>query len=75
LTGLIIHRSVTYVLNLNCYPCPEPGPFELEMLQRSARKVTDSAAAAQYLHSDIVLHEGDEPRGRCLRRNENLGAS
>ncbi|NQZ69274.1 MAG: Fic family protein [Lentisphaeria bacterium] len=26
MTGLIIHRSVTYVLNLNCYPCPEPGP-------------------------------------------------
>ncbi len=42
--------------------------FESEMLHRSARKVKDSADAAQFLHSDIVLHEGDEPRGRCLKR-------
>lgn len=42
--------------------------FESEMLQRSAKKVKDSAEAAQFLHSDIVLHEGDEPRGRCLKR-------
>ncbi len=40
--------------------------FEAEMLQRSATKVQDSAEAAQFLHSDIVLHEGNEPRGRCL---------
>ena len=44
------------------------APFELEMLQRSARKVKDSADAAEFLHSDVVLHEGDEPRGRCLER-------
>ena len=44
--------------------------FESEMLARSATKVKDSAAAAQFLHSDIVLHEGDEPRGRCLKRKE-----
>ena len=44
--------------------------FEAEMLQRSAPKVKDSAEAAQFLHSDIVLHEGDEPRGRCLKRKE-----
>lgn len=43
-------------------------PFESEMLQRSARKVKDSADAAEFLHSDVVLHEGDEPRGRCLDR-------
>jgi len=42
--------------------------FESEMLQRSAKKVKDSAEAAQFLHSDIALHEGDEPRGRCLKR-------
>jgi len=42
--------------------------FESEMLQRSAIKVKGSAEAAQFLHSDIVLHEGDEPRGRCLKR-------
>lgn len=44
--------------------------FELEMLQRSATKVTDSAAAAQFLHSEIVLHEGNEPRGKILKRKE-----
>ncbi|MEO8532454.1 MAG: NAD(P)/FAD-dependent oxidoreductase [Flavobacterium sp.] len=44
--------------------------FESEMLQRSAIKVKDSADAAQFLHSEIVLHEGDEPRGRCLKKKE-----
>ncbi|MFV8372085.1 FAD-dependent oxidoreductase [Flavobacterium sp. LB2P74] len=44
--------------------------FESEMLERSATKVKDSAAAAQFLHSDIVLHEGDEPRGRCLKKKD-----
>ncbi|KOP39773.1 FAD-dependent monooxygenase [Flavobacterium sp. WLB] len=44
--------------------------FEAEMLERSAAKVKDSADAAQFLHSDIVLHEGDEPRGRCLKKKE-----
>ncbi|OUR86515.1 monooxygenase [Gammaproteobacteria bacterium 42_54_T18] len=44
--------------------------FESEMLERSATKVKDSAEAAQFLHSDTVLHEGDEPRGRCLQRKE-----
>jgi 2-polyprenyl-6-methoxyphenol hydroxylase-like FAD-dependent oxidoreductase len=42
--------------------------FESEMLARSASKVKDSAEAAQFLHSDTVLYEGDEPRGRCLQR-------
>ncbi|NRB41477.1 MAG: FAD-dependent monooxygenase [Pseudomonadales bacterium] len=42
--------------------------FEAEMLARSATKVKDSAEAAQFLHSDIVLHEADEPRGRSLKR-------
>jgi 2-polyprenyl-6-methoxyphenol hydroxylase-like FAD-dependent oxidoreductase len=44
--------------------------FELEMLERSATKVNDSADAAQFLHSDTVLHEGDEPRGLCLKRKD-----
>jgi salicylate hydroxylase len=44
--------------------------FEAEMLARSASKVKGSAEAAQFLHSDVVLHEGDEPRGRCLLREE-----
>lgn len=42
--------------------------FEIEMLSRSAIKVKDSAAAAQFLHSDMVLHEGNEPRGRCRNK-------
>lgn len=42
--------------------------FELEMLERSASKVKDSAAAAQFLHSEIALYEGNEPRGRILKR-------
>ncbi|KAF2080686.1 FAD-dependent oxidoreductase [Flavobacterium sharifuzzamanii] len=42
--------------------------FEAEMLERSAAKVQGSADAAQFLHSEIILQEGDEPRGRCLKR-------
>ena len=44
--------------------------FEAEMLERSAIKVKDSAEAVHFLHSDIVLHEGDEPRGRCIKRKD-----
>ena len=44
--------------------------FEIDMLARSASKVKGSADAAQFLHSDVVLHEGDEPRGRVLLREE-----
>jgi len=42
--------------------------FEAEMLERSAAKVKGSAEAAEFLHSDVVLHEGNEPRGRVLLR-------
>ena len=42
--------------------------FEAEMLERSAIKVQDSADAAEFLHSEVVLHESDEPRGHCLRK-------
>lgn len=42
--------------------------FELEMLERSASKVKDSADAAQFLHSEVVLHESDGPRGRHLKK-------
>jgi 2-polyprenyl-6-methoxyphenol hydroxylase-like FAD-dependent oxidoreductase len=44
--------------------------FESEMLKRSAVKVQDSAKAAEFLHSEIVLYEGDEPRGRCLKKKD-----
>ncbi|WP_347373111.1 FAD-dependent monooxygenase [Aequorivita sp. Q41] len=41
--------------------------FELEMLTRSASKVKDSAAAAAFLHSKVVLQKNDAPRGRSLK--------
>jgi 2-polyprenyl-6-methoxyphenol hydroxylase-like FAD-dependent oxidoreductase len=44
--------------------------FEQEMLERTATKVKDSAAAAEFLHSEIALFEGDEPRGRVLKRGK-----
>lgn len=44
--------------------------FESEMLERSATKVQGSADAAQFLHSEIILLEGDEPRGRCSKRSK-----
>lgn len=44
--------------------------FEADMLVRSAKKVKQSAEAAAFLHTDIVLYEGDEPRGRCLNRTQ-----
>jgi 2-polyprenyl-6-methoxyphenol hydroxylase-like FAD-dependent oxidoreductase len=42
--------------------------FESEMLERSATKVKDSADAAKFLHSEMALHEGDEPRGSVVKR-------
>ena len=42
--------------------------FESEMLSRSAIKVKDSAAAAKFLHSEIVLQEGNEPRGSVVKK-------
>lgn len=44
--------------------------FELEMLERSASKVKDSAEAAYFLHSEIVLYEANEPRGNCVKIKE-----
>jgi 2-polyprenyl-6-methoxyphenol hydroxylase-like FAD-dependent oxidoreductase len=38
--------------------------FETEMLERSAVKVKDSAEAAEFLHSEIVLHKSNAPRRR-----------
>jgi 2-polyprenyl-6-methoxyphenol hydroxylase-like FAD-dependent oxidoreductase len=42
--------------------------FELKMIKRSTPKVNDSADAAQFLHSDIVLDKTNEPRGQSLKR-------
>jgi len=45
--------------------------FESEMLARSTVKVKDSADAAKFLHSEIALHEGNEPRGSVVKRKNN----
>ena len=47
--------------------------FEAQMLERSSVKVQDSAAAAQFLHSEVVLHEANEPRGRSLKKDIEQG--
>lgn len=44
--------------------------FETEMMERSTIKVQDSAEAAQFLHSEIVLHKGDEPRGKVWKKQQ-----
>jgi 2-polyprenyl-6-methoxyphenol hydroxylase-like FAD-dependent oxidoreductase len=44
--------------------------FESEMLARSATKVKDSADAAKFLHSEMALYEGNEPRGSVIKRNK-----
>ena len=36
--------------------------FETEMLARTASKVIESAEAAKFLHSEVVLRKGNEPR-------------
>ena len=36
--------------------------FETEMLARTSSKVIESAEAAKFLHSEVVLREGNEPR-------------
>lgn len=46
--------------------------FEAEMIERSKSKVKDSAAAAEFLHSEIALQEIDEPRGKCLKRERKI---
>lgn len=44
--------------------------YETEMITRSAIKVQDSADAAQFLHSKIVLQESNAPRGRFKKGKE-----
>ena len=43
--------------------------FEPKMLERSANKVKDSATAADFLHSSIVLQKSNQPRGMCLKKD------
>jgi 2-polyprenyl-6-methoxyphenol hydroxylase-like FAD-dependent oxidoreductase len=42
--------------------------FESEMITRSATKVKDSAEAAKFLHTEIALFEGNEPRGSLFKK-------
>jgi 2-polyprenyl-6-methoxyphenol hydroxylase-like FAD-dependent oxidoreductase len=44
--------------------------FEAEMLERSALKVEASAAAAEFLHSELVLREADQPRGSAVKKKD-----
>jgi hypothetical protein len=37
------------------------------MITRSAVKVKESRAAAQFLHTEIVLQEGNITRGGCAK--------
>lgn len=43
--------------------------FEEEMIVRSTSKVKGSAEAVELLHSKCVLREGNEPKGRSLKKN------
>lgn len=45
--------------------------FEAEMIERSSVKVADSAAAAEFLHSEIALHESNQPRGSVIKNQTN----
>jgi len=42
--------------------------FEAEIIERSSVKVADSAAAAEFLHSEIALHESNQPRGSVIKK-------
>ena len=44
--------------------------FESEMITRSASKVKDSAEAAKFLHTEIALFEGNQPRGSVAKRKK-----
>lgn len=43
--------------------------FEANMLKRSAKKVKDSAKAAEILHSNVVLEESNQPRGSIKQKD------
>jgi len=48
--------------------------FESEMLTRSASKVKGSAAAAEFLHSKIVLEKGNMTRGSFFKEKNSNNA-
>lgn len=75
--ALLDALSLARLISINCGPFSkwrENGirkivltDFEVEMISRSSIKVKDSNQAAQFLHSEIVLQEGDQPRGSCFK--------
>ncbi len=42
--------------------------FEKTMIERSSSKVIDSAKAVQFLHSNVVLHKSNTPRGTTFNK-------
>ena len=42
--------------------------FESEVIERSQSKVIDSRDAAQFLHTDVAIHHGNEPRGQVRKK-------
>ena len=73
LDALALARAIA----INCKPSTEwrdvglrkqvLSEFEENMMARSAVKVNESREAAQFLHSDIVLQEGNITRGGCAK--------
>lgn len=45
--------------------------FEAEMIERTSIKVVDSAAAAEFLHSEIAVHQSNQPRGSVIKNKQN----
>lgn len=45
--------------------------FETEMIERASIKVADSAAAAEFLHSEIAVHQSNQPRGSVIKNKQN----
>lgn len=72
--ALLDSLALARAINLGCKPLSKwrttgirktvLNAFELEMLERTAKKVKDSANAVVLLHSNNVLKEGNAPRGR-----------
>lgn len=40
------------------------------MLDRQASKLKNSAEATQFLNPEMIFNEGDELRGRCIKKRD-----
>ena len=75
--ALLDALALARALAINCKPSTEwrnvglrkqvLSDFEENMMTRSAVKVSESREAAQFLHSVIVLQEGNITRGGCAK--------